>query len=223
MPHSRTPRLQPRTNDFANRMVLGIANDFDPAAAFAHNVALGNCGRSVVGALGVNVRPNFADQSSHIPFGKNDHRVHIGECGQNFRTLWGRDQGAAFTLERRHRFVGIDGYDQASAQLFRGMQIAYVTDVKQIESAIGQCDGFAGAAPFRNLLLQFFAAKDFVPNRFSRIRFFLSLMRPGHRRGLGDRMQQFPLGYGCGATLHDHDPAGIIGQVGRFFGASSSR
>jgi hypothetical protein len=37
--------------------------------------------------------------------------------------------------------------------LFGGAQIAHMTDVQQIEATIGEGDGVACLAPFRNLLL----------------------------------------------------------------------
>jgi hypothetical protein len=55
--------------------------------------------------------------------------------------------------------------------LFGCAQVTHVPDVQQIEAAIGERDGVTGPAPFRHLLLQFFASKNLVCDRLC----------PGHR------------------------------------------
>jgi hypothetical protein len=68
-----------------------------------------------------------------------------------------------------------------------------VTDVEQIEVAIGQRDAITGAAPVIHALAQFLAAQDFVWRLQFRVLSYQRSMRPRRRRRLLDGLQQlFP-------------------------------
>lgn len=141
-------------------MVLGIAHNFYSPATGDHFVALGNGLGGVIGAFRMHVRSDLANDRANIRFRENNHGIDIGQGGQNFGAFIGRHQGAAFTFQRADGSIGVDGHNQFPTQLFGGAQIAHMSDVQQIEAAIGQSYGIAGAAPFRNLLLQFIACEN---------------------------------------------------------------
>ena len=141
-------------------MVLGIAHNFHSSAAGDHFVALGNGLGGVIGAFRMDVRADLANNRANIRFRENYHGIDIGQGGQNFCAFIGRHQGAPFTFQRADGSIGVDGHDQFPAQLFGGAQIAHMSDMQQIETAVCQSYGIAGAAPFRHLLLQFIAGEN---------------------------------------------------------------
>ena len=143
-------------------MVFGIADDLDAAATFRYGVALGDGFCGVVGAFGVNVRANLANDGAHIEFWKNHDGVHVRERRENFCALLLGHERASFAFEGANGFVGVDGDDQLSAECFRPAQIAHVADVQKIEIPVGERDAFAGAAPLLDLRAQFVAVQNLV-------------------------------------------------------------
>src|ERR1700675_1630685 len=67
---SRLSRSQPRarTDDLSRRVILGITHDDNPASIGFDLIALGDALHRVVGALGMKVRADFANDSAHILF-----------------------------------------------------------------------------------------------------------------------------------------------------------
>src|SRR6185437_317338 len=61
------------TQHFAAGMVLGIAHNLHPPSALPHHVAFGHALRAVIGALGLNVGANFADQGAHVGLREDHH------------------------------------------------------------------------------------------------------------------------------------------------------
>ena len=143
-------------------MILGIAHDDDTASTGFDFVALGDTLRRVVRALGMKVRTDFANDGAHIFFGKDYDGVHIRQRRQNFRAFFGRHHGPPFTFQRSHRSIGVYRDNQLAAEFARGMQVADMTDVKQIETTVGQRDALTGAPPIGHALLKF-AAQNNLP------------------------------------------------------------
>src|ERR1700752_399340 len=75
---SRGPRREPGADDFAGRVILGIANDGNPSAVLAHGVGLGNAVGGVVGAFCLNVGMDFGNERAHVAFGENDNGINVG-------------------------------------------------------------------------------------------------------------------------------------------------
>lgn len=140
-------------------MMFRITDDSDAAATFPHDFGLGHSVSAVIGAFGVNVGPEFADQGAHIQLRKNYDGIHVGESGQDLCPLVIGRQGPTIALQSTDRGIGIDRNDKSAAQLLGGMQVANVTDVQEIESAVGQDDAVALSAPFRHLASQCFAVE----------------------------------------------------------------
>jgi hypothetical protein len=143
-------------------MIFRIADDFDASAALGDRITLWNRVGGVIGALGLNVRTNLADDGSHIELGENHDCVNVSQGGDNLGSLVRRHDGPAFAFERADRFIGIDGDDQPAAQRLRSAQVPHVADMQQIEVTIGQRDAFTGTAPLVYAPAQFFAAQDFA-------------------------------------------------------------
>ena len=149
-------------DELGGGVVFGIADNGHAPAALDDGVALGNVVGGVVGALGVDVGTDFADQGAHVGLGKHDHGVHVGEGGQNFGALGGGHQRTPGALQAAHRLIRIETDHEFSAELLGGAEIADVADVQQVETAVGQDDALAGAAPFLDAAAELIAGKDFV-------------------------------------------------------------
>src|SRR5579864_7672662 len=157
---SRRPRREPGADDFAGGMILRIADDGNPAAVRTHRIGLRNAVDGVVGALRLDVGTDFGDESAHVALWEDDDSVDVGKCGEDFGSLFSRHQGAAFAFQCVNRFVGVDRDDQASTQLFRRVEVAYVADVKQIETSIGECDVVARLPPALHLPAKCWAVEN---------------------------------------------------------------
>src|SRR4029077_10784196 len=106
---SRFSRPQPRaqTNDLGGRVILGITHDDDPASTGFDLVALGDGLHRVVGAFGMKIRTDFADDRAHILFRKDYDGVHIRQRRQNLRALFGRNYWPPFALQCAHGSIGV--------------------------------------------------------------------------------------------------------------------
>jgi hypothetical protein len=143
-------------------VILGIADNFDPTAIFRDRIALRDSVGCVVGAFGLDVGTNLANDGADVEFGEDYDSVDIGQRGYNFGALFGGHDGPALAFEDADRFVGIDCHYEFSAQSFGSAQITDVADVQQIEIAIGQRNALAGAPPFLYALAKLAAAQDFI-------------------------------------------------------------
>src|SRR5450631_34824 len=161
---SRFSRLQPRarTNDFGGGVILWITHDNNSATTGFDLVALGDALRRVVGALGVKVRANFANDIAHVVFRENNDRVHIRERRQNFRAFFRRYHGPPLTLQCAYGSIGVDRDNQFATEFPRGTQVAHMADMQHIETSVGQRDAIAGAPPIGHALLQFVARNDLL-------------------------------------------------------------
>lgn len=79
-------------------MILGITYDDNTSSTGFDLSALGHGLDSVVCALGVEVRMDFADDGTNIFFREDEDRVNVGESGQNFSALLGWDHGTSFAF-----------------------------------------------------------------------------------------------------------------------------
>lgn len=148
---SREPRRKPRPDNLTRRVILGVANDGDPATVLAHGVGLRNAVGRVVGSFCLNVGPDLGDEFADVALGKDDNGVDVGESGEYLGSLFGWHQGTPFPFQESDGVVRVDRNDQASAELFRRVDIANVADVEQIETPIGECDVFARLPPALDL------------------------------------------------------------------------
>ena len=143
-------------------MTFGIADNLYSTAILRDSITLGDRLRRVVGAFGLDIRTNLADDRLHIRFGKNYHCVHIRQSCHNLGALLRRHNWAAFSLESTHRFIGVNGDDELSAKLFRGSQVTHVTYMQKVKATVCQSNAFSGAPPFLDALAQVVAAEEFA-------------------------------------------------------------
>jgi hypothetical protein len=104
---------------------------------------------------------NFMNKSADIRLGENYHSVHVRESSEKFGALCSGNERAAFTLECADRFIRVDCYHESAAQLFGGVQIAYMADMKKVETSVGEDDRVPGASPCPSLFQQCRAVQNF--------------------------------------------------------------
>ncbi len=185
-------------------MVLGVANNLNAAAAGDDDIALGHALGSVVGAFGMNVRPQKLDQVANVKAVKNSDCIHILERCQDLRPLVARNVRTPRAFQRERASIRIHGDHQAASQLLGRMQITDVAYVQQVKATVGQDDFLARSAP--------------LPDNLGKLREPEDLLRCLRQSALHHGPQQFRLGYGRGAALHHHNSSGVIGELGGGFG-----
>ena len=117
--------------------------------------------RGVIGAFGVDVGLEFAQQRIYVELVENDDVIHGAKSGyQRGAGAFGED-GAAVALQFPCAGIGIDSYDEQIAFGARRLQIADVAHVQQIENAVGENDFAAGAAVLFEDRVQSFAGDNF--------------------------------------------------------------
>ena len=101
------------------------------------------------------------NKSADIRLGENYHSIHVAKSCEEFGALFGGDERAPFALKRADGFIRIDRHHEPAAQLFGGVKIADVADMKEIETSVGEDDRIAGASPRPSLFQQCWAVEDF--------------------------------------------------------------
>src|SRR5467141_827094 len=154
------PHPRARTNDLGGRVILGITHDDHAASTGFDLVALGDVLHRVVGALGMKVRTDFANDRAHILFWKNYDGVHVRQRRQNFRAFFGRHYWPAFALQSAHGSICVHCNDQPAAEFPSCVQITYVANMQHVENTVSQRDAIAGAPPICYTLLKFVARNN---------------------------------------------------------------
>jgi len=143
-------------------VIFGVANYLDATSILRDCIALGDGVSGVVGAFGLDVGMNLANDGADVEFMENDYRVDIGKRGYDLGSFRSGHDGTARALERMNRFIGIDCDYEFPAKSFRSTQITDMTDVQQIEVAVGQRNAFARTPPFLYALAEFASTQDFI-------------------------------------------------------------
>ena len=95
-------------------------------------------GRSVVATFDINGGPHFFEQVGHTHLRKNNGIVHASERRDDFSTIAFRVQGTARPLQRPNGIIAVERDGERVAERTRGLEIANVTGVQQIKTAIRQ-------------------------------------------------------------------------------------
>lgn len=148
--------------ELGGRVVLGVAYDGDTASVGANEIAFGDAGFGVVGALGLDFGMNLADECAGIGFAEDDDCVDIGERGDDFSALVLGHERTVIAFDSANGGIGVDGDDESASERFGSVQVADVSDVQQIEASIGENDLLASFAPCGDSFAQLGAGDDFV-------------------------------------------------------------
>src|SRR5947209_6349002 len=135
-------------------VVFRIAHDRNSPAKFTHECAFGNGGFGVVGAFGLNVRAQLANNRADVLFWKDDNCIHILQRRQDLGSLALGRHRPPCTFQRARGIVRVQRYHDSAAQFLRATQIADMTDVQQVEAAVGQNDLLPARAPLLRKLRQ---------------------------------------------------------------------
>jgi len=127
-------------------MVFRIANDGHFAAALANDVAFRHGSSRVIGPFGVEVRPNKSNDLGNRRLVEYRYGVNASKRSNDLCTLVLRDDRSTVTFKFAHLLVGIDRYQQSSAERFCADQISYMPGMYEIETAVCQNE-FRAPAP----------------------------------------------------------------------------
>ena len=147
-------------NDLAGRVILRITHNDDAASTGFDLGALGDALHRVVRALGMKIRTDFANDGAHVRFWKNNDGVNVGKRCQDFRAFFRWHQGPSFAFQSEHGSVGVHGDNQFATQFPCGMEVAYMTNMQQIETSVSQGDAIAVAPPICHTAPQFIARNN---------------------------------------------------------------
>ena len=128
-------------------MILGVTYNHNFSPASFDFVTLRNALDCIVSALGMKIRPDFADNGAHILFRKDHHSVNILQRRQNLSPFRGRHRRSAFTFQSAHRGIPVNRDNQLVGKLPSPMQVAYMADMKHVEAAVGERDAISPAPP----------------------------------------------------------------------------
>jgi hypothetical protein len=142
-------------------MILGIAYDYDSPSAGFDFAPLGNAFFGVIGALGVKIRADFADDRAHVFFREDHNGVDVGQRSENFCALFGRHHGTAFAFQGAYGFIGIYRDDEFASEFTSGVEIADVSNVQYVEATVGEGDSISGGAPLQHQLMELAAGNNF--------------------------------------------------------------
>jgi len=124
-------------------MLLGISDNRDANAEARRFFALGNCVDRVVGALGVDIWTKVAQKSADVRLVENYDAIDGGERGNKFSARLRGQNRAAGTFESANTRIGIYRDDKDAAFAARAFEIAHVSRVQNVETAVREHDLFS--------------------------------------------------------------------------------
>ena len=96
---------------------------------------------------------DLADQSPYVRLIEDDDGVDVGQCGYDFGAFIRGHKRTSVAFDLPDAGIGVEGDNQLSAQRFGAAEIAHVSDVQQVETAVGQDDLLTVAPPLGDLCL----------------------------------------------------------------------
>ena len=193
-------------------MMLRVTDNGNANAQPRRNVALWDCLRCVVCALGVHVGMNFREKFPDIETAEKYNVIHRAHRGDELRASCFGQNWAARALENPSAVIGIERDDKHVAFAARAFEITHMADVQHVKNAVRQDNALSQAAVFCEPVEQDFPRDDFFccPAHGSRTR---------HLAAHG--IEQFSAAHAGGAALHHDEAAGNAGDV-RSFGETRS-
>jgi alanine-synthesizing transaminase len=162
-----------------------------------------NCVGVVVATLHNHVRLQFGDEPEGRGLIEHNDGVDGRQCRENAPSLAFADNGARRALQVANRFVAVNGDDQLVALPPRVFQKRDMSDVKQIEAAVGEDDALTRGTPRSDPYLQGFQPEDLLLG-----------CKLNFRREVGE---EFVAADGHGSNFADHNAGSDIGKLYRRF------
>ena len=154
-------RLANARDEIARGMLFGISDDRDANAETRRFFALGDCVERVVGAFRVDIWTKVAQNSADVRLVENDDVIHGGESGNKFGARLRGQNRAAGTFEPTDTRIGIYRDDENVTFTARALEIADMSRVQNIETAVGKHDFLGAGAMLSEARLQIGARKNF--------------------------------------------------------------
>jgi hypothetical protein len=101
---------------------------------------------TIITAFDINIRSHDGQESMGTDLREDDDGIHAGERGDDGGTLSLRDQWTSRTFEFSDGVVAVQSDDEEITKPAGTLQIAYVAEVKQIETAVRGDHALAAAA-----------------------------------------------------------------------------
>src|SRR5438552_19073896 len=123
-------------------------DDVDLGADFLQNPALFGiqCVLIVIAALDVNIGRSQFEETGRTHVWKYRDQINAFQCGYDFRPITFAVHRTTGSLQFANRLVAIDSYNERVAKRASCIQIADMSDVKQIEAAVCGHQFFSGRA-----------------------------------------------------------------------------
>jgi len=101
---------------------------------------------TIITAFDIDIRAHGCQESMGTDLREDDDGVDAGERGDDGGTLSLRDQWTSRTFEFSDRTVAVQSDDEEITKPAGALQIAYMAEVKQVETAVGGDHALAAAA-----------------------------------------------------------------------------
>jgi hypothetical protein len=142
-------------------MILGIANNGHADAKPRGNRALGNRIGSVVRAFGVDIGPQFFQESFHGGFGKKDNVINAAQGGDKQRASLLIKNGATGAFQTTDTGIRVDANDENVTFLPGALEITNMAYVERIEATVGEDHALSAEFVLREVLAERIACNDF--------------------------------------------------------------
>jgi hypothetical protein len=119
-------------------MVFWIADDGYPSTIGKHGVSLRYAINGVIRPFAVHLWLHQLKQRIDRRLRKNEDVIDCAQRGDQLCAIGGRQDRPVWTLERAYRVVVIDSHDQSIGFALRCVEISHVSDVQEIEGAVGE-------------------------------------------------------------------------------------
>jgi hypothetical protein len=131
--------------DIEERRKIGFAGSIGPA----------------IGAPGMHVRLELAEQGLHVCVVEDDHVIHSCQRSDQSRPSPLGKNGPAFAFQFSRTPIGMNRHDEQITFGARGAEISNVADMKQVEYATCEYDFAARATMLFEYFMQTAAREDF--------------------------------------------------------------
>jgi hypothetical protein len=132
------------SEQFAGRMVLGIAHDANNPSQGLHYFPLGDSLLGVIRSFAMYIGTELSQNTFGVWFIKDHHEVDALQSCDEFAARFGAENRPSRTLESRDRAVAVDPNHQNVAMLSGSLQVTHMPNMQQVEATVGK----GNASPF---------------------------------------------------------------------------
>jgi len=141
-------------------MIFWVADDRHLSAIGSYHVTLGHRACRVVRAFRMNVGFQSEQEFLDGRFVEDRYKRNGFECCHNFSAFSCRHDWPAVAFLKRNLFVGVNADDEYVAELSCACEVTNVSNMKHVETSVGQNDSCARFARGRHALYQLVATHN---------------------------------------------------------------